>query len=164
MVTGEHLDRDVRRCTAEDLAALAAREPSGAEYARGAFDRQTSGLTDFLVAVVDGVPLGSAELTRDDPPELKNLSVDAAAQGRGLGTALVRAAESLVEQRARTADVGERVLVIGVGVENPQAAALYGRLGFERTGVISSTTYSFIDESGATQAVTERDEELVRRW
>lgn len=154
----------VRRCTEADVSALEAAEPPGSGYARGAFARQEAGVVDVLVALVDGVPLGSAELTHDLPPELKNLGVEPVARGRGIGTALIGAAESLVAGRCGVAGVGERALVVGVGVENPRAAALYERLGYQRTGVLSTTTYSYVDAAGVTQTVTEHDEELIKRW
>lgn len=154
----------VRRCTEADVSALEAAEPPGSGYARGAFARQEAGSVDFLVALVDGVPLGSGELTRDDPPELKNLGVEPAARGRGVGTVLIRAAESLVADRCSAAGVGECALVVGVGLDNPRAAALYERLGYQRSGVLSTTTYSYVDAAGVTQTVTERDEELIKRW
>lgn len=154
----------VRRCTEADLRALEASEPPGSGYARGAFARQEAGLVDFLVALVDEVTLGSAELTHDEPPELKNLGVEPEARGRGVGTALIAAAESLVAERRTAAGVAERALVVGVGVDNTRAAALYERLGYERTGVLSTTTYTFVDAAGMTQTVTERDEELIKRW
>lgn len=154
----------VRRCTEADLALLEAAEPPGSGYARGALARQVAGDVDFLVAVVDGAPLASAELTYDEPPELKNLSVEEAARGRGVGTALVRAAEAMVEERVARGALGQRALVMGVGLANPRAAALYERLGYRRTGVQSSTTYSYVDGDGLTRSVTEHDEELLKRW
>lgn len=154
----------VRRCTEADVAALESGEPPGSGYVRGAFARQKEGAVDFLVGLVDGAPVGSAELTHDDPPELKNLGVDEAARSRGLGAAIVRAAEALVEERMPTVAVGQRALVVGVGLENPRAAALYERLGYERTGELSTTTYTYVDSSGITKTATERDEELIKRW
>lgn len=146
------------------MSALEAGEPPGSGYARGAFARQEAGVVDFLVAVVDATVVGSAELTNDEPPELKNLGVDDAARSRGVGTALIRAAESTVESRVTGTGVGERSLVVGVGRDNPRAAALYERLGYRRTGMLSSTTYSYVDDEGVAQTVTERDEELIKRW
>ncbi|GAA1685877.1 hypothetical protein GCM10009792_02180 [Microcella alkalica] len=156
----------VRRCTEADVSALETREPPGSGYARGAFARQEAGVVEFLVAVAvaDGTVVGSAELTNGEPSELKNLGVDEGVRGHGLGTALIRAAELTVDARITSAGVGERSLVVGVGLDNPRAASLYERLGYRRTGVLSSTTYSYVDAEGVTQTVTERDEELIKRW
>jgi ribosomal protein S18 acetylase RimI-like enzyme len=95
-----------------------------------------------------------------DPPELKNLSVDAELRGTGIGTALIAAAERIVDKRAGS----ERRLVVGVGLDNPRAAALYERLGYERTGVISTTTYEYVDDHGVTRTATETDEERIKIW
>ena len=57
-----------------------------------------------------------------------------------------------------------RQLVVGVGVDNARAAALYDRLGFVRTGVVSRTTYEYVDDEGATRMATETDEQLIKVW
>lgn len=154
----------VRRCTPEDAAALAAHVPGARHYAAGAFDRQARGEVDFLVALVGGLVAGSAELTDGDPPELLNLSVAPASRGRGLGSALISYAESLVGLRDPKALQGERSLVLGVGLKNTAAARLYEHLGFVRTGHISTTTYTYIDDEGVEHTATEQDEELIKRW
>ncbi len=107
---------------------------------------------------------GSAELTFDDPPELQNLSVAPASRGQGLGSALLTYAESLVEQRDPQANHGTRSLVLGVGLENPGAARLYERLGYVRTGHVSTTTYTYIDDDGMEHTATEQDEDLIKKW
>ncbi|UTT61659.1 GNAT family N-acetyltransferase [Microcella humidisoli] len=99
-----------------------------------------------------------------DPAELKSLSVDASARGRGVGSAIIAAAEKVVEERADLATGRARRLVVGVVFDNPRAAALYERLGFVRTGVVSTTTYEYVDDEGATRTATETDEELVKVW
>jgi ribosomal protein S18 acetylase RimI-like enzyme len=141
-----------------------AREPAARQYALGALARQEAGLTDFLVAEFGGVIVGSGELTTTDPAEFKSLSVDASARGQGVGSAIIAAAERVVEERADRATGRARHLVVGVGVDNPRAAALYERLGFVRTGVVSTTTYEYVDDEGATRTATETDEELIRVW
>lgn|GEM_PF-4268222 len=118
----------------------------------------------FLVVRLDGVLVGAAEVTSAQPPELKNLSVTESARGQGAGKALIEAAEGLVEARHGPTSHGPRELAIGVGIENPRAAALYERMGYVRTGVMSTTTYDFVDDDGETRTATERDEELIKRW
>lgn len=154
----------VRRCTPDDAAAMDAREPAARQYALGALARQEAGLTDFLVAELDGVIVGSGELTTTDPAELKSLSIDASARGQGVGSAIIAAAEKVVEERDDLATGRARHLVVGVGLDNPRAAALYKRLGFVRTGVVSTTTYEYVDDAGTTQVATETDEELSKVW
>ncbi len=154
----------VRRCAPEDAAAMDAREPAARRYALGALARQEAGLTDFLVAELGGVIVGSGELTMTDPPELKSLSVDANARGRGVGSAIIVAAELVVDERYGSRGELPRQLVVGVGVDNARAAALYDRLGFVRTGVLSTTTYKYVDDEGVTRTATETDEELIKVW
>ena len=154
----------VRRCTDADADALHAGEPLGRNYARGAGERQRRGEVDFLVAERDGVIVGSGEVTYDNPPELKNLAVDEASRGRGVGSALIGAAERVVEARHRDDHARPRALLLGVGEDNPRAAALYERLGYVRTGVVTTTTYGYVDDEGVARTATERDEDLIKRW
>lgn len=143
---------------------MEAREPSASGYARGALARQRDGRSDFLVAVVDGMIVGSGELIVGDPAELKSLAVDAAAGGRGVGTAIIAAAEAIVAERIGLNGEGHRRLVLGVGLDNARAAALYERLGYARSGVVTTTTYEYVDNFGVTRTATETDEDLVKTW
>lgn len=154
----------VRRCTDDDADALHAREPHGRNYARGAAERQRRGEVDFLVAERDGVFVGSGEVTHDHPPEFKNLAVDEASRGHGLGSALIEAAERVVEARHRDDQTRPRALVLGVGLDSPRAAALYEKLGYVRMGVFTTTTYDYVDDRGVTRTATERDEDLIKSW
>ncbi|WP_456794508.1 GNAT family N-acetyltransferase [Curtobacterium sp. PvP017] len=95
-----------------DLAAVEAverREPAGRQYVRPAFAAQTRGEQTVLVAWIDGVPVGSGEVTADVRPEFRNLRVDADRRGQGVGTRLIAAAEALATDRG--------VLRIGVALE-----------------------------------------------
>jgi len=143
---------------------MEAREPAASGYARGALARQRAGRSDFLVALVDGVVIGSGELTVDDPAQLKSLAVETAARGQGVGTAIIAAAEAIVAERAEANGTGHRRLVLGVGLDNARAAALYERLGYVRSGVVTTTTYEYIDDLGVTRTATETDEDLIKTW
>ncbi len=88
------------------------------------------------------------------PTELKNLNVRTAFRGRGVGTALVAAAE----ERA----TGRGSLAIGVGIDNPRARALYERLGYAPTGRETTTTYDYVDDQGVRRTATETDVLLVK--
>jgi GNAT superfamily N-acetyltransferase len=59
-----------------------------------------------------------------DVPQLDHLEVLGPFQGRGIGTALVRAAEDTARQ------FGHEQLALGVGLDNPKARRLYERLGY----------------------------------
>lgn len=154
----------VRHCTPDDAAAMDAHQPAARRYALGPLARQESGLTDFLVAELDGVIVGSGELTTTDPAELKSLSVEASARGRGVGSPIIAVAEMVVDERHGPLRERPRQLVVGVGLDNLRAAALYDRFGFVRTGVVSTTTYEYVDDEGATRTATETDEELTKIW
>ncbi len=102
------------------------------------FARQERGESTYLVAWLEGRPVGHAEMrltgcdaaevraARPGCPEINGLGVwPEELRSRGIGTALIRAAEELAAERGITT-VG-----IGVGKDNPRAAALYARLGYE---------------------------------
>lgn len=89
-----------------------------------------------LVAELDGAIVGAAsvlrggttyaKLARPGEVELRLVSVDPSAQGRGVGEALVRSA---IEEALR---MGAGALRLDTGTRNP-ARFLYDKLGFERT-------------------------------
>jgi len=64
-----------------------------------------------------------------------------AARGQGVGSTIIAAAEAIVVERVGANGTGSRQLVLGVGLDNPRAAALYERLGYVRTGAVTTTTY-----------------------
>lgn len=133
----------IRRMTAEDVGAVAhAFAHSGkapAQYERY-FAEQGRGERVTLVAVAaDGHVVGYANVIwesayphfrREGVPEINDLNVVERARRRGVGTALIREAESLVAAR------GHRVIGIGVGLTPDYAAAqrLYPRLGYAPDG------------------------------
>ncbi|MEU0742781.1 GNAT family N-acetyltransferase [Streptomyces sp. NPDC006134] len=125
------------------------------------FARQEAGESTCLVAWLDGRPVGHAEVRRggcDDPdvraarpgcPEINALAVHPARlRSRGIGSALVRAAEERAARRGRTA-VG-----LGVAAGNPRAAALYARLGY-RPLLDYLDRWSYEDTDGTVRHVTD---------
>ena len=90
----------------------------------------------ILVAVDGSAPLGCVTLVLSDGPlrelaapdegEFRMLAVDPAAQGRGVGEALVRACIDEVRR------AGRRGLVISSATDMVAAHRLYERLGFAR--------------------------------
>lgn len=85
----------------------------------------------FVAEDEDGRALGFIHLNTvadyysdTDTGHIADLVVDAAAAGRGVGTALVRFAEDWARQRGFT------MLTLSVFPENQRARALYRRLGF----------------------------------
>jgi ribosomal protein S18 acetylase RimI-like enzyme len=87
----------------------------------------------FLVATVDGEPIGRATLdfaaARAPGATLfRNAWVEPEWRSRGIGAALVRRAEEIARARSYEA------LDLLVRTDNPRALALYRRLGFEVVG------------------------------
>ncbi len=144
----------VRRCEAADVELITATEPPGARVTERLFARQQRGESLYLVAWLDGAPVGSGEITFAAPRELRNLHVADGVRGRGIGTAIVRAAEE--------ASIEAGTLSIGVGTDNTAARRLYERLGYRGTGEITTTTYTYVDADGEHEA-TETDERLEKR-
>ena len=61
-------------------------------------------------------------------PRLDHLEVPGPFQGRGIGTALIGAAEGTARQ------LGHERIALGVGIDNPKARRLYERLGYADWG------------------------------
>lgn len=150
------MDIEVRPCVATEVTVLAELEPPGRGFARQAFANQEQGRSIFLVAWLDQSPCGSCEVTLGAQPALLNLNVADARRDRGVGTALIRAAESVV------ASAGE--LSVGVAIDNPPARRLYERLGYRSTGVRRESTYTYVDDDSQKHTATELDETLRKVW
>ena len=120
----------IRTCEERDLDHFGAfGAPSHVDYCREQFGRGREAVT-ILVAVDDGdVPIGKLHLdfvTRASHREavLVAAAVKRELQSRGIGTALMCAAEELVCQRDFNA------IMLGVEDYNPRARRLYERLGY----------------------------------
>ncbi|RIJ50953.1 GNAT family N-acetyltransferase [Clavibacter lycopersici] len=145
---------EVRALAASEVGRLEREEPPGRGFARAMWALQEADGSTLLVAWDGERPVGSGQLDlRGSVPELRNLQVDAAERGRGIGTAIIRAAEGRV---------GSGPLAVGVALDNPRARALYERLGYRGTGETITTTYAYVDDAGVTRHATETDERLAR--
>ncbi|MEJ7647537.1 MAG: GNAT family N-acetyltransferase [Nakamurella sp.] len=134
-------------------------QPVGADLASTFFDAQQAGGVVYLIAWEGPEPLGDGVLVTgagDVVPELKNLNVRATHRSRGVGSALIRAAEEV--SRAQGADRME----VGVSLDNSRARALYERLGYVGTGRQSTVTYEYLDDDGNRHTATETSEQLAR--
>lgn len=104
---------------------------------------------DLLVAAAAGEVVGAvtfvlpgtpyAELSGPGEAEFRMLAVDPAAQGRGVGQALVLACVG------RAVDLGCHAMVICVRSFSAPAQRLYARLGFVRTPERDWTPYPGVD-------------------
>lgn len=147
---------DITACRAEDLDVLEHFMPSfgvdGHHAARHA--RQEAGESTYLIPWLDGRPVGHAEVrwtgcrapevraAQPGCPEINGLFVwPESLRSRGIGTALVGAAERLGRER------GTGVMGLGVGDDNPRAAALYARLGYRST-VAYVDRWAYLDAAG----------------
>jgi len=153
----------VRRCSDADLAVLLMRWPIA-----GGVHESHIAEGDYLVAWDRDEPLGSgvlrwagmvgdnARAAAGGAPALIHLHVRDTHRGRGVGTVLVQAAEQAVGRRGGTA------LAHGVGVDNPDAARLHDRLGYQRTGVLDTVEYIWIDADGGQHHERETSELRLR--
>jgi len=146
----------IRTLEEGDLDAIESFEPAGQGFVRAVWARQHAGRSTLLVAWHGAEPIGSGEIAWDGAvPELRNLAVRAPHRGSGVGSALIAAAERHVGSG--------RLLEIGVGDDNPGAAALYLRLGYRPTGARVTTTYFYIDDESVRRCATEVSQMLVKR-
>ncbi|MFN3707251.1 GNAT family N-acetyltransferase [Microcella sp.] len=145
---------EVRPCRAAELPLLMEREVPGADIASRQFARQQDGEGVLLVAWLGSEPVGSGEVVFTDPPELRNLHVEPAHRGLGIGTALLDAAERM--------SVNRGALSVGVGPDNVDARRLYLRRGFVPTGRHETTTYRYRDADGVEREAIETDEILIK--
>jgi len=126
---------DIRPAEQDEIDRIIAAEasPASREHHRERWARQTRGDGVYLLARQDGEVVGHSMLFRrskypevqagPDPAEINALH--AYEQGRGIGTAIIAAAEELATEWGRS--------VIGLGVEpdNVGARRLYERLGYQ---------------------------------
>jgi ribosomal protein S18 acetylase RimI-like enzyme len=103
--------------------------PQHVDYCREEFRRGENAVA-ILVADDDGVPVGKVHLDFETRAAEREVALIAAAvvpelRSRGIGTALMAAAEELVCSR------GYGAIVLGVEDSNPRARRLYERLGYD---------------------------------
>ncbi|MFB8034336.1 GNAT family N-acetyltransferase [Streptomyces sp. NPDC056004] len=134
------------------------------------FETQQQGLSTFLVAWSDGTPVGTAQILWrgckaaevherfPECPELNGLGVwPPYRRSQGIGTAIVRAAES----RARRD--GYQQIGLGVDGQNHRAASLYLRLGYQETGCRYLDRYHYLDDDGVRHEVADPARFLMKQ-
>jgi GNAT superfamily N-acetyltransferase len=130
---------DLRRCalTSPDAAQLIAAlnaelaatfpEPGATHFSLGPA-QVGAGEGAFLVAYLDGMPVGCGAMRRLDSStaELKRMYVTPSVRGRGIGRALVEALEGEAQL------LGVRRIVLETGTRLAPAIRLYEALGYVR--------------------------------
>lgn len=118
--------------------------PDLAEMTRRFQALQDAGMP-YVVAEADGTLLGYAYAGphRARPAYRHTVEdsiyLDAAAQGRGVGTLLLQA----LIRECQTRGFKQMVAVVGGGRENPGSAKLHARCGFREVGVLEAVGYKF---------------------
>jgi GNAT superfamily N-acetyltransferase len=162
---------EIRPGSEVDLAALVAvlgQLPD--DFFTDRLARQQDGRGVLLVAWLDDRPVGDVYLAlepADVPqvrrhlpgvPQLIHLEVVGPLQRRGIGTALLRAAEDTARR------LGYEQITLAVGVDNPGARRLYERLRYVdwRHGTIVAS-WQERDRDGPPVTVSETCDVLVKR-
>lgn len=160
---------EIRACSAEDIDHLRQSWPTPGDVATSHYTEQQNGHATFLVAWSDCEPLGSAviewggcigrnaRVAYPNAAEVIHLHVRPEHRNRGTGTALIEAAENKIRDR------GTEIAAISVGVDNLDAARLYDRRGYQRTGVTDVSEYEWLDEVGTAHREREVNELLIKR-
>ncbi|MEU3843509.1 GNAT family N-acetyltransferase [Streptomyces sp. NPDC028635] len=162
---------EITVCRAADVALLDQHigSPGASSSHAVRYARQQAGQGTYLVAWLEGRPVGHAEMRwigcgapevrRAAPgcPELNGLAVwPEHLRSRGIGSALIRAAEDLARER------GVPRTGMGVARNNRRASALYARLGYRPlTDYLDRWTYQ--DDDGETRARVDPCTFLVKR-
>ncbi|GAB3424000.1 GNAT family N-acetyltransferase [Flindersiella endophytica] len=150
----------IRDCRAEDVEVLERVGPTGANrrHARK-YGNHKAGRSAYLLAFEGDEILGFCELqwigspevreTYPGCPEINGLTVFGPHQGKGIGTALVREAEERARRR------GCPRIGLAVDDDNPRAAKLYTRLGYQ-PGLHYEGSYLHVDDSGTQHRIVEQ--------
>jgi ribosomal protein S18 acetylase RimI-like enzyme len=131
----------IRACEERDIEHFAALgSPQHIEYCREQYARGENALTILVAVDEDEVPVGKLHLDFETRARKGDAVLVAAAvrpelQGRGIGTALMAAAEELTCTR------GLGAIVLGVEDWNPRARRLYERLGYE---VVATDDFKYL--------------------
>jgi GNAT superfamily N-acetyltransferase len=108
-------------------AELDARYPEeGANFFRLDPDEVSDGRGAFLVAYIEGRPVGCGAVRRIEPQvaEIKRMYVDPSVRGRRVGRRILDALESHARR------LNARRIVLETGPRQPEAIALYQHAGF----------------------------------
>jgi ribosomal protein S18 acetylase RimI-like enzyme len=152
----------IRECREDDLAWFwRLGSTSHLQHCHREFARAQSGETLILVAVDENdAPIGKLHIDFVQRASEQAATIGSAAvldsiQSRGIGTALIHAAEARIQER------GLHAAEVGVDDENPRARRLYERLGY-REFARETFTYE-VDGPTATPVVVSNPGALLRK-
>ena len=150
MVTAEQVR--IRRCEARDLDHFGVfGSDIHVEYCRGEF-AQADRIVILVAVDEDDLPQGKVHVHlehREGAVWLEAAAVARPRQGRGIGTALVHAAEALAAER------GYGAVELGVEDSNPGARRLYERLGYRS---VARNDFQYVGAPVPNPGVTLRKE------
>ena len=165
----EKPDYDIRICTVDDLDYFDADAYIHPEIVRSWLALQQFGEATVLVMwFKERTPTGQAVISwtgdwNDEIrkkltgiPSICNLHVDDEHRGKHIGRKLVAAAEKLVSGS------GYSKVTMSVAEANKDARSLYEKLGYEDSGLRSTTTYTYRDSEGEKNKEIERSIALVK--
>jgi GNAT superfamily N-acetyltransferase len=157
----------IRPCRADDLEALEQAEPTDRNrFHRVKLERQERGEGTYLIACDGDLPLGHGEVrwtgcaapevrsAYPECPEINGLLVYRL-RGRGIGTALITAAEDLARNRGHT------MIGLGAGDDDPRPRALYERLGY-RPVLDYLDVWPYLDDAGVNTLIKDPCTFLVK--
>ena len=148
---------DIRPCRDGDADLLeeVATSPGTSRFHHRRLARQVAGEAVYLIAWLEGSPIGNLCLILAGPdndevasklvagPEINAFDVYPDWRDRGVGSALIAAAERMARER------GDLGVVLGVEVSNDAARRLYERLGYRDWGRGEShDSYTWLDDNG----------------
>jgi len=153
------MELEIRSPIARDLELLARSLPMNTpERHREGMDQQASGRIHYLVAWLDGDPVGHGMIHWAGPrdpeirallggsPEIYNLGVREDRRCRGVGSALMAALECRVAARSF------REVGLAVALENTRARALYDRLDYRPADApVFIDRWRYTDPQGVVQ-------------
>lgn len=164
-------DYAIRICTLDDLDKFDPDSYIHPEIVRSWLALQQFGEATVLVMwYKDDTPAGQALISwtgdwNDEirhklkgVPAICNLHVDDAHRGHHIGRKLVDAAEKLVKGS------GYPKITLSIPDDNDEALALYDKLGYEDSGLHSTTTYTYRDAEGKKKKTTDRTIALVKEF
>lgn len=158
----------IRPIAAEDVPLLERSIPRMPGTHQERRERQERGDVLYLIAWLDGLPVGHLLLkwagsptsasALPNCPTLSDITVHPEHRSKGIGSHLMERAERLAAQR------GYQQVSLNVALDNVRARALYERRGYRDSGLgTHSSRWPYLDEQGQERWREETCMRLVKR-